>query len=52
MKINNPIHVIVTFEYKLSLLLQIPYMRTYSVATALDAPHHYNLLTAIRHKIS
>jgi hypothetical protein len=42
--------VIVTFEYKLSLLLQIPYMRTYSVATALDAPHHYNLLTAIRHQ--
>jgi hypothetical protein len=48
--LNTPIHIINTFEYKLSILLDIPYLTTYSAPTKISPEARLNLISAIIHQ--
>jgi hypothetical protein len=45
--INTPVHIIITFKYKLSLTLNVPYERMYNSATGISSDHWLALITAI-----
>jgi hypothetical protein len=49
-KVKTPTHLLATFEYKLSLYLQIPYHQRHQPSYTLPPKEHSTLLTAIRHQ--
>jgi len=50
LKIGTPIQIVTVLEYKLSLVLNIPYKYNFQPASTLPPPHHSTLLTAICHQ--
>lgn len=50
LKISTPIQIVTVSEYKISLVLNIPYKKNFQLASALSQPHHSILITAIRHQ--
>jgi hypothetical protein len=49
-KLKTPVQIVATLQYKLSLLLDIPFEQTYFITMQSSTSHHYALIQAICHQ--
>jgi hypothetical protein len=49
-KLKTPVQIVTTLQYKLSLLLDIPFEQTYFTTMQSSTSHHYALIQAICHQ--